>query len=116
MQTNLSPLAVLLRLTLALAVGLGLASGLHAQPGFIVELCSPDGAVAIVLDGPPAADCPDCPDCLLSGPAVLAAAAALAPRALALHPLQPAWPEAPVARFSKPAQALARAPPWPVSA
>jgi hypothetical protein len=67
-----APIAVFLRLTLALAVGLGLTPALHAKAGFVLELCSPEGAVAVVLDGTvPAADCPDCPDCLLFGPALL---------------------------------------------
>ena len=74
-------MVLLLRLTLVLAVGFGLTPALHAKAGFVVELCSPEGAVAVVLEGSIPADCPDCPDCLLSAAAIL-----VDPTGIALHP------------------------------
>jgi hypothetical protein len=116
MQRISAPLAVFLRLTLALAVGLGLTPALHAKAGFVIELCSPDGAVAMVLDGSLPADCPDCPDCLLSGPADLANPTGLAPRPLLLQPAALTLPEPAAGALRHIATPMARAPPVLTSA
>lgn len=86
-------MSAFLRLTLALAVGLGLTPALHAKAGFVVELCSPEGAVVVVLDGPLPADCPDCPDCLVSGAALLPEILALADTRGAGRALVEVWAE-----------------------